>query len=62
MTADFAEDFCDACAKEGEPYLIAYRTGGNGWRVRWSNEDLNNKEIIPEKEFVEMIKFTILNE
>jgi hypothetical protein len=38
MTVDFAEDFCAACAKEGEPYLLIYQTP-RGASVRWSTEN-----------------------
>lgn len=39
MTQDFAEDFCQACDKEDEPYVIMYRTADGGCRIRWSTQN-----------------------
>lgn len=47
MTTDFAEDFCVACEVENEPYLIVYRTGDGGLRVRYSLENYDPVSEFP---------------
>lgn len=39
MTADFAEDFCQACDEESQPYVIMYKTADGGVMIRWSTEN-----------------------
>ena len=64
MTGDFAEDFCDACAAENEPYLIVYRTGDGGLRVRYSLENyvptVEHPDLTKEADILSVIELVML--